>query len=152
MDVAGIVAERFADQCHQESLPRGDIRQPVRRGDTGRRVRTVIPEQKPLQLLLGNRFDPHPPSVEHLQFGSGSGVVMALRAVAADLRTLPSDRNKAVLAGFGSGQKLDDLGGDQTLFHSSKGIRTKASMLTSGIVGRRVTSHQPRASTHPASR
>ena len=109
-------------------------------------------QQKPLQLLLGNRFDPDLPAVENFQFGGSSGVVMALRAVAADLRVLPSDRNKAVFSGFGSGQKLDDLRGDQTLFHSSKGIRTKASMLTSGIVGLRVTSHQPRASTHPANR
>lgn len=121
MDVAGIVAERLADERHQEALARRNIRQAAGGRGFGGRIRAVVLQQQPLQVLIGDRLDRDMPAVKHLQFRAGVAVIPVCGPIAADIRTLPANRDKLILAGFGSAQKLDDLGRDCVRqFHNPK--------------------------------
>ena len=163
MNVAGIVAERLANQRGQESLPRSDVGQAGSRRSCGqlfrRRIGPVILRLQTQQFLLGNRFDAHPPSVENFQFSDGIGIIPLRNPVTAHLRTLAAERHKPVFGGFGGGQQLDDLGRNRAdQFHSPAVLKTtytesvSAMNPASGMVAGRLTAHHPSATRVAASR
>ena len=77
-------------------------------------------QQKPLQVIGGDRHNFDLPAVEHLQLLGSGCVVMSRLAVAAYPARLACERHKAVLGGLLRREQAEDLRGDMCRGYSHK--------------------------------
>ena len=112
VDVAGVVAQRLAHQREEELPPLSDLGRAACGGACRLRSGAVMLQQKPLQVIGGDRHDFDLPAVEHLQLLGSGRVVMSRLAVAAYPARLACERHKAVLGGLLRREQAEDLRGD----------------------------------------
>ena len=162
VDVAGVVAERLADERQQETPSRSDVgKARCRRlaGEGSRRIRAVILCLQALQFPFGNGLDGDPPPVEHLQLLGCTCIIMAGNAVTAYLAPPAGAGHEPVFGRLGGSQQLDHLGRNRTgQFHSPAVLHATYTASVSainparGMVAGRLTPHHTSAARLAASR